>query len=126
MRAVLTDLSKGFDFLNHKLLIAKLESYGFEHNAVAYIYLYLLRRNQMIKIKSTYSSWREIKSDLLQGSILGPILFNMFVNNIFLFVEKSKIATYADDNTPPTPYAIASSIEKLIATIECDISILLN
>ena len=62
--AVLTDLSKAFDCLNHKLLIAKLEAYGFDHNAVAYIYDYLSNRNQKTKIKS---SWREIKYGVPQG-----------------------------------------------------------
>ena len=72
---------------------------------------------------SANSSWREIKYGVPQGSILGPLLFNIFINDIFLFVDKSKIANYADDNTP---YAIESSIEKLIETLEKDTAILLK
>ena len=110
--AVLTDLSKAFDCLNHQLLIAKLEAYGFGKQALNFIYNYLYNRNQRTKVKSKYS--------VPQGSILG---LNIFLNDIFLFVENTKITNYADDNTP---YAIESSIEKLIEPLEHDTTILLN
>ena len=118
--AVLTDLSKAFDCLNHQLLIAKLEAYGFGKQALNFIYNYLYNRNKKTKVKSKYSTWREIRSGVPQGSILG---LNIFLNDIFLFVENTKITNYADDNTP---YAIESSIEKLIEPLEHDTTILLN
>ena len=107
--AVLTDLSKAFDCLYHELLLAKLETYGFETQPLNFIYNYLSNRNQRTKVKSNYSTWREIKLGVPQGSILGSLLFNIFLSDIFLFVENTKITNYADDNTP---YAIESSIEK--------------
>ena len=67
--AVLTDLSKAFDCLNHELLIAKLEAYGFETEALSFICDYLSKQNQRTKINSSYSSWREIKFGVNTWSI---------------------------------------------------------
>ena len=93
------DLSKAFDTLNHKLLIAKLGAYGFDTKALYYIKSYLDNREQRIRVNSNFSSWKEIIARVLQGSILGPLLFNIFVNDLFLFVSSSNLSNYADDNT---------------------------
>ena len=121
--AVLTDLSKAFDCLNHELLIVKLETYGFSHEALHFIFNYLSNRSQRIKVKSSYSSYRDIKHGVPQGSILGPLLFNIFINDIFLFVKDTKITNYADDNTP---YAIEKNMERLLETLQKDADILLE
>ena len=121
--AVLTDLSKAFDCLNHDLLIAKFEAYGFNTQALIFIQDYLSNRSQRTKINSEYSSYRDIKYVGPQGSILGPLLFNIFLNDIFFFVNDSNITNYADDNTP---YAAEDSVEKLLETLERETNILIE
>ena len=82
--ALLTDLSKAFDCLSHDLLLAKLHAYGFSLSALKLIHSYLKNRKQRTKIDSTYSTWEEILFGLPQGSILGPLLFNTFLCDLFL------------------------------------------
>ena len=60
---------------------------------------YLSLRKHRTKVGSSYSKWSEICRGMQQGSVLGPLLFNIFINDIFLFVEKSEICNFADDNT---------------------------
>ena len=76
--ALLTDLSKAFDCLDHELLIAKLNAYGFSLTALKLVHSYLSNRKQRTKINSSYSSWLEIIFGVPQGSILGPLFFNCF------------------------------------------------
>ena len=97
--AILTDLSKAFDCLNHDLLLAKLHTYGFDNQALNFIKSYLKGRKQRTKIADTCSSWNDIKYGVPEGSIREPLLFNIFLNDIFYFTKNTKIA---GDNTPYT------------------------
>ena len=93
---VFMDLSKAFDCLPHNLLIAKLHAYGVDGSASELLADYLSHRLQRVNIGS---SWAELSKGVPQGSILGPLLFNILVNNLFLYIEKCTIYNYADDNS---------------------------
>ena len=95
--ALLTDLSKAFDCIPHDLIIAKLEAYGFQTDALNLVYDYLSNRKQRVKINETFSCWKNIEYGVPQGSILGPLLFNIHLCDLFYFLEDLDIASYVDD-----------------------------
>ena len=97
--ALVTDLWKAFDCLDHELTIANLMAYGFSLTALKLVHNYLLSRKQQTKINSSNSSLLEILFGVPQGSIVGPQLFNIFLIDLFFIIEDTDIASYTNGNT---------------------------
>ena len=121
--ALLMDLSKAFDCIPHDLLIAKLNAYGADENALVLIYSYLKRRKQSVRINNTYSSFQTILSGVPQGSVLGPILFNVYLNDLFLFIKQATLYNYADDNTLA---CFSKTLPDLVRALEAEAGVALD
>ena len=98
--ALLSDLSKAFDCLPRDLLLAKLNTYGFNLLAFRLVQSYISNRKQRTKINSEFSSWEKILFRVPQRSILGPLSFNIFLRDLFFMMNHVEFTSFADDNTP--------------------------
>ena len=104
---VCIDLSKAFDSLNHKILLSKLNFYGVNGLSLDLLYSYLSNRKQCTLYNSTFSDFIGIKQGVPQGSILGPLLFSIYINDLPSSSNLSGFLMYADDT------ALFYSIDKL-------------
>ena len=118
--SILMDLSKAFDCIPHDLLIAKLDAYGFNKRSCKLLYSYLKGRQQCVKINGTYSKFHTLLAGVPQGSILGPVLFNLFLNDFYLFIHNTSPHGYADDNTLSK---VAVSREQVVEDLTKDANI---
>ena len=117
------DLSKAYDCLPHDLLLAKLSAYGFDSSAITLIANYLSNRYQRVKIGSAFSSYLEILRGVPQASILGPILFNLFINDLMFFIQETEVCNFADDTTI---YSCSSNYEEATQKLSADTHLVLN
>ena len=115
--AIPMDLSKAFGTINHDLLVAKLHVYGFSKESLKLIKSYLTNRWQRTKLNTGFSKWTEILLRVPQGSVLGPLLFNIYINDLFFLTEKANVCNYADNTTF---YACDSDLNYLISRLEQD------
>ncbi len=98
--AVMMDLSRAFDCVPHKLLIAKFRSYGISLSACDVITSYLKNRKQRVKIGTHKSDWMSVHKGSAQGSLFGPFSYNVLSNDMFELLDSDvEIYNYADDNT---------------------------
>ena len=111
------DLSKAFDTLNHELLIAKLSAYGFNNESLKLIRSYLTNRWQRTKINKSFSRWTELLQGVPQGSVLGLLLFNIYLNDLFFLVNYTEVCNFADDTTF---FAYNKDLGSLINRLEQD------
>ena len=113
--AVFMDLSKAFDCVKHDLLIAKLHAYGFNHDALTFLYSYLSDRQQRVKMNGSFSSKQKLNLGVPQGSVLGPLLFNIYLNDLLISVDDIEICNYADDTTL---YTCDQNLQNVVERLE--------
>ena len=110
--ALQTDLSHAFDCIPHKLFIFKLYAYGFSISACVLIFNYYYGRKQRVKIGDNTSEWQFVYKGSAQGTIIGPISYNIFINDI------RQVYNYADDNLfMSSGYDYAEAVDKLAKNV---------
>ena len=106
--AIYLDFAKAFDKVPHERLLLKVENHGIKGNALKWIRDFLSNRQQRVVINGTHSAWAPVTSGIPQGSVLGPLLFVIFVNDM-PDVVKSFLCMFADDAKPRAPNCLQES-----------------
>jgi len=108
---VYLDLSKAFDTVNHQILLNKLDYYGIRGQSLKWLSSYLVNRQQVTFVNSTYSCPLTVNTGVPQGSVLGPLLFLIYMNDISKTVTNSKLRLFADDSNL---FVSGSSVEQIV------------
>ncbi len=116
---IILDLSKAFDTMNHDILLRKMEAYGVRGRELQWFQDYLSGRRQRVCVEKEESDWARAQKGVPQGSILGPLLFTIYVNDLPNEAEKCQIKQYADDTT--MSYA-ADTVGKLEDVLEKELN----
>ena len=120
---IFVDLQKAFDTVNHDILIAKLEHYGIRGSAKQWFTSYLKYRTQFVPILGFNSSIKPINHGVPQGSVLGPLLFLLYINDLHYTIKNSKVFHFADDTNLLN---ISNSPKKIEKFVNADLKVLYN
>ena len=120
---VLLDLSKAFDSLKHATLLVKLQSLGLSHSALEWFRSYLSEQSQYVRIGSEVSALENIVYGVLQGSILGPALFNIYLNDLPTIPRFSSLESYVDDSKLYLSFPVRD-LNTIIQQINKDLSLI--
>ena len=97
INVMIMKLSKSFHTLNYNLLVVEFKTYGVDSDAALFIKSYHTNRYQHCKTGDSFSEWERIILGVPEEFILGPISFNILINNIYLFIKNSELCNYDDD-----------------------------